>query len=97
MPQFPFGLSIPQFPHTGPQQGYSGTRIGGPYSIFTSSVYRTDAAEWLFGQEKATLHAGARSAREAKMLKATAFELTRPSGSGDPSRTFLGIAILVPL
>jgi hypothetical protein len=64
---------------------------------FHVKCYRTHAAEWLFHQEKATLHADAMSAREAKMLQATAFELTRPSGIGDPSRTFLGIAILVPL
>jgi hypothetical protein len=38
------------------------------YSGFASSAYRIDAAEWLFPQEKATLHTLSMSTYEAKPL-----------------------------
>jgi hypothetical protein len=38
------------------------------YSVFTSSVYRTDTAKWRFPQEIATLHDLAMSTSEVKML-----------------------------
>jgi hypothetical protein len=44
-----------------------GLSIIGRCSIFTSSLYRIHAAEWLFPQEWAAFHANAMSAREVKM------------------------------
>jgi hypothetical protein len=39
------------------------------YSIFDSGIYRNHAAEWLFPQEKATLHEFSMAACESKMLE----------------------------
>jgi hypothetical protein len=38
------------------------------YSIFDSALYRTRDAQWLFPQEKATLHDLQMSTSESKML-----------------------------
>jgi hypothetical protein len=38
------------------------------YSIFDSALFRNVEAEWLFSQEKATLHRAAMSICESKML-----------------------------
>jgi hypothetical protein len=41
---------------------------GNSYSIFDSALYRNRDAEWLFPQEKATLHDLKTSTCESKML-----------------------------
>jgi hypothetical protein len=38
------------------------------YSIFDSGAYRNHAAEWLFPQEKATMHRSSMATSESKML-----------------------------